>query len=48
VTSCSVIIATHDTGLSTVLYKETEVPICMVQRESVKCPQKWWTLQQHK
>jgi len=44
----SCIIATHDIGLSAVLYKETEVPICVVQGESVKGPQKRWTLQQPK
>jgi hypothetical protein len=32
--SCSVITATHDIELSTVLYKEMEVPICMVQKVS--------------
>jgi len=30
------------------LYKETEVPICMAQRVSVKVPQKQWSLQQPK
>jgi hypothetical protein len=46
--SCSVIIATHDIGLSTFLYEDTLIPICMAQRESVKGPQKRWTLQQPK
>jgi len=46
--SCSVIIATHNIGLSAVLNKEAEVPICMAQRKSVNGPQKRWTLQQPK
>jgi hypothetical protein len=46
--SCIVITATHNIGLSTVLYKEMEVPICMAQKVSVKGPQKRWMLQQPK